>query len=54
MVAPMPTPIADILAELDGVLEPARFEDYCVNGLQVQARRSSTRSPRASAQARSC
>jgi dinuclear metal center YbgI/SA1388 family protein len=35
MVAPMPTPIADILAELDDVLEPARFEDYCVNGLQV-------------------
>jgi len=28
-------PTADILAEIDRVLEPARFEDYCVNGLQV-------------------
>lgn len=27
--------IADILAELDGLLEPARFEDYGYNGLQV-------------------
>jgi dinuclear metal center YbgI/SA1388 family protein len=35
MVAQVPTPTADILAELDRVLEPARFEDYCVNGLQV-------------------
>jgi dinuclear metal center YbgI/SA1388 family protein len=31
----MPTPIADILSELDRVLEPQRFHDYCVNGLQV-------------------
>jgi dinuclear metal center YbgI/SA1388 family protein len=31
----MPTPIAEILAEADRLLEPARFEDYCVNGLQV-------------------
>ncbi len=29
------TPITDIIAEIDRVLEPARFEDYCVNGLQV-------------------
>jgi dinuclear metal center YbgI/SA1388 family protein len=35
MVAQVPTPTADILAELDRILEPARFEDYCVNGLQV-------------------
>jgi dinuclear metal center YbgI/SA1388 family protein len=28
-------PTGEILAELDRVLEPARFEDYCVNGLQV-------------------
>lgn len=35
MVAPMPTPTAEIVAELDRLLEPARFEDYCVNGLQV-------------------
>jgi dinuclear metal center YbgI/SA1388 family protein len=35
MVAQMPTPTADILAELDRILDPARFEDYCVNGLQV-------------------
>ena len=28
-------PIADILAEADGLLEPSRFEDYGPNGLQV-------------------
>jgi dinuclear metal center YbgI/SA1388 family protein len=27
--------IADVLAEADAILEPQRFEDYCVNGLQV-------------------
>ena len=26
---------SEVLAELDRLLEPARFEDYCVNGLQV-------------------
>ena len=31
----MPAPIAEILAAADELLEPARFEDYCVNGLQV-------------------
>jgi len=31
----MPTPVAEILAEADRLLEPARYEDYCVNGLQV-------------------
>jgi dinuclear metal center YbgI/SA1388 family protein len=31
----MATPTAEILAEIDRILEPARFEDYCVNGLQV-------------------
>jgi dinuclear metal center YbgI/SA1388 family protein len=31
----MPTPISEILGELNRVLEPTRFEDYCVNGLQV-------------------
>lgn len=34
----MPTPTAEILAELDRLLEPGRFEDYCVNGLQVPGR----------------
>jgi len=29
------TPTADILAAADQLLEPARFDDYCVNGLQV-------------------
>lgn len=29
------TPIAEILAHLDQLLEPDRFEDYCPNGLQV-------------------
>src|SRR5271154_4747859 len=32
---PMPAAIREILAEADRLLEPARFEDYCVNGLQV-------------------
>ncbi len=31
----MPTPLADILYELDLLLEPNRFQDYCPNGLQV-------------------
>ena len=31
----MPTPVAQILAAADELLQPARFEDYCVNGLQV-------------------
>ncbi len=31
----MPTPITEILAAADALLEPSRFEDYCVNGLQV-------------------
>jgi dinuclear metal center YbgI/SA1388 family protein len=31
----MPAPSADILADLDALLEPARFEDYGPNGLQV-------------------
>ena len=31
----MPAAISEILAELDRVLELDRFDDYCVNGLQV-------------------
>ena len=31
----MPAATSEILAELDRLLEPERFEDYCVNGLQV-------------------
>jgi dinuclear metal center YbgI/SA1388 family protein len=31
----MPSPIVSVLAEADRVLEPAGFQDYCVNGLQV-------------------
>jgi len=31
----VPAATSDILAELDRLLEPERFEDYCVNGLQV-------------------
>ena len=31
----MPTTISEVLAELDRLLEPERFEDYCLNGLQV-------------------
>jgi dinuclear metal center YbgI/SA1388 family protein len=35
MVADVPAPTADILAELDALLEPSRFDDYGPNGLQV-------------------
>jgi dinuclear metal center YbgI/SA1388 family protein len=31
----VPAPTADILADLDALLEPTRFEDYGPNGLQV-------------------
>jgi putative NIF3 family GTP cyclohydrolase 1 type 2 len=31
----MPASTSEILDELDGLLEPGRFDDYCVNGLQV-------------------
>jgi dinuclear metal center YbgI/SA1388 family protein len=31
----MPTELAEILRELDTLLNPAAFEDYCPNGLQV-------------------
>jgi dinuclear metal center YbgI/SA1388 family protein len=31
----VPAATSEILAELDRMLEPRRFEDYCVNGLQV-------------------
>jgi len=31
----MPTPLTDLIAELDTLLEPRRFRDYCPNGLQV-------------------
>jgi len=31
----MPTPLAEITAQLDALLEPGRFRDYCPNGLQV-------------------
>jgi len=29
-------PLTEMLAELDLLLEPAAFADYCPNGLQVQ------------------
>lgn len=31
----MPAAMSEILAELDRLLEPGRFDDYCLNGLQV-------------------
>jgi dinuclear metal center YbgI/SA1388 family protein len=31
----MSAPLSDLLADLDRLLQPERFEDYCVNGLQV-------------------
>jgi dinuclear metal center YbgI/SA1388 family protein len=34
----MAAAISEVLAEIDRVLEPQRFKDYCVNGLQVPGR----------------
>lgn len=34
----MPCLLSDVIAELDRLLEPARFRDYCPNGLQVPGR----------------
>ncbi|HEX3391664.1 MAG TPA: Nif3-like dinuclear metal center hexameric protein [Solirubrobacteraceae bacterium] len=31
----MPCKLTDAIAELDNLLQPARFKDYCPNGLQV-------------------
>jgi dinuclear metal center YbgI/SA1388 family protein len=31
----VPAPLTAILGEIDRLLQPGRFEDYCVNGLQV-------------------
>jgi dinuclear metal center YbgI/SA1388 family protein len=31
----VPTPLSEILAEIDALLTPERFKDYCPNGLQV-------------------
>jgi dinuclear metal center YbgI/SA1388 family protein len=31
----MPASLGELLAEIDALLTPARFDDYCVNGLQV-------------------
>jgi dinuclear metal center YbgI/SA1388 family protein len=38
----MPARLADIVEELDGLLEPERFQDYCPNGLQVPGREQIT------------
>lgn len=34
----MPVPLIDLIAELDALLEPRRFRDYCPNGLQFPGR----------------
>jgi dinuclear metal center YbgI/SA1388 family protein len=34
----MPCQLKDAIAELDTLLQPARFKDYCPNGLQVPGR----------------
>ncbi|HEX5309744.1 MAG TPA: Nif3-like dinuclear metal center hexameric protein [Solirubrobacteraceae bacterium] len=31
----MPAPLSDLIADLNDLLEPQRFRDYCPNGLQV-------------------
>jgi dinuclear metal center YbgI/SA1388 family protein len=38
MVATMPSSLTDAIAELDRLLEPQAFRDYCPNGLQVPGR----------------
>jgi dinuclear metal center YbgI/SA1388 family protein len=38
----MPARLADIVGELDGLLQPERFQDYCPNGLQVPGREQIT------------
>lgn len=38
----MPARLADIVGELDRLLEPGRFQDYCPNGLQVPGREEVT------------
>jgi dinuclear metal center YbgI/SA1388 family protein len=39
----MPYQLRDAIAELDDLLEPARFKDYCPNGLQVPGRADVTK-----------
>ena len=39
----MPTTLTELLSHLDTQLQPARFRDYCPNGLQVQGRPEVTR-----------
>jgi len=34
----MPTPLSEIISELDRLMQPQAFEDYCPNGLQVPGR----------------
>ncbi len=38
MVATMPYSLTDVIAELNRLLEPHAFRDYCPNGLQVPGR----------------
>jgi dinuclear metal center YbgI/SA1388 family protein len=38
----VPARLADIVGELDRLLEPERFQDYCPNGLQVPGREALT------------
>jgi dinuclear metal center YbgI/SA1388 family protein len=39
----MPATLSDLIAELDTLLEPRRFRDYCPNGLQVPGKPTVTR-----------
>jgi dinuclear metal center YbgI/SA1388 family protein len=38
ILGPVPARLGDIVGELDRLLEPGRFQDYCPNGLQVPGR----------------
>ena len=33
----------DLIAALDGLLEPSKFRDYCPNGLQIQGKKNVTK-----------
>ena len=39
----MATTLTELMNYLNGLLQPARFRDYCPNGLQVQGREEVTR-----------
>ena len=43
MSPPCPAPLNEAIAHLDNLLDPARFKDYCPNGLQVPGKANVSR-----------